>query len=91
MDSTFAIMIAIVFFVIAMNFFMLFVRLKRDIPSKRSGKVMEKKDSDAWRDREIQRRLNSENEENANRVEMRNKTLELYEQVRKNAETNGKG
>ena len=39
-----------------------------------------------YREHEIQRRLDREQEESARYVELRNKTLALYEQVRKNAE-----
>ena len=39
-----------------------------------------------YREHEIQRRIDREQEEAARHVELRNKTLALYEQVRKNAE-----
>ena len=39
-----------------------------------------------YRAHEIQRRLDREQEDAAKQVELRNKTLALYEQVRKNAE-----
>ena len=89
MNSTLAFLIAIVFFVIALNFFMLFARLKGGIRPKSNRKAMDEKEAKAWRDREIQRRLDREQEEYANRVEKRNKTLELYKQVQKNAEDKG--
>ena len=85
MSSTFIFIVAIVFFVIALNFFMLYVRLKRERHPKANRAAMEEKEAVEWRDREIQRRLDREQEEAVHCVELRNKTLELYEQVRRNA------
>jgi len=87
MEGAFAYMVAIIFFVIAFNFFFLYMRLKRDrTRTRKSGGVaMEEEKAVRLRDREIQRRLDREQEEAAQRVELRNKTLALYDQVRRRA------
>jgi len=84
----YAFLIAIVFFIIAINFFLLFIRHKRDLPRKIDKAAMEEDEAVLWRDKEIQRRLDREQEEAEEYLERQNKTFELYEQVRKNAEIN---
>jgi len=84
-NSTHAILIAVVFFIVAINFFMLFLRLRRDRHPKTEGKASEEKEAVKWRANAIQRRLHNELEDSARRVELRNRTLDLYEQVRKKA------
>jgi len=79
-------LIAIVFFIVAINFFMLFFRLKKEGHHKTDRKAPGEAEASKWRAKEIQRRLDREQEDAVRRVELRNKTLELYEQVRKNAE-----
>jgi len=81
--------IAVVFFILAANFFMLYRRLRRNRSGKSGKPAMEEKEAAKRRDREIQRRLDLEQEDAARSVELRNKTLELYEQVRKNAAASG--
>jgi predicted Holliday junction resolvase-like endonuclease len=85
MPGAFAYLVALVFFVIALNFYFLYRRLRRDRYRKPGKQAMEEKIAAELRAREIQRRLDREQEDMANRVELRNKTLELYEIVRKNA------
>jgi len=74
--------LAVVFLVIILNFIMLFLRLKRDRIRRPSKDVMDEKKAAEWREKEIKRRLDREQEEAAERVELRNKTLALYEEVR---------
>lgn len=77
-------LIAIIVFVIVGNFFLLFKRHKGDRkPSKKPA--LSESAASRIRDREIQRRIDREQEDAARRVDLRNKTFELYEQVRKNA------
>jgi len=83
MHSAFAYLVAIIAFVIVLNFFMLFMRLRRDRYKKPDKAAMEEERAAIHRHKEIQRRLDREQEEMAYRVEMRNKTLELYKEVRK--------
>ena len=85
MHVAFAYIIAIIGFVIVLNFVMLFFRLKRDRYRKPSREIREEAVAVLLRDHEIQRRLDREQEECAYQVEMRNKTLALYDEVRKRA------
>ena len=85
MDGAFAFLLAIVFFVILMNFFALFMRMRRDRRPKTGRVAMDEKRAAVLRAKEIQRRLDREQEEAIRQIERRNKTLELYEQVRRNA------
>ena len=80
-----AVIIAVVFFVVAINFYMLFVRLRKDRRPKIDRAAPGEAEASKWRDKEIIRRLDSEQADAARRVELRNKTLGLYEQVRRNA------
>jgi len=84
-NSSHTILIAVVFFIVAINFFLLFLRLRRERHPKTKGKAAEEKEAVKWRANAIQRRLHNELEDSARRVELRNKTLDLYEQVRKKA------
>jgi len=78
-------LIAIVFIVIAANLFIVFRRLKTN-PVRKAGKpVINEEEAAMLRDSEIQRRFQQEFEDDLRRVELRNKTLELYEQVRREA------
>jgi len=85
MNGIFAFLLVIVFLVISINFFMLYRRLRRERPGKPGKAAMQEKEAAKWRGREIQRRLDCEQEEAVRRVELRNKTFELYEQVRRKA------
>jgi len=85
MFGVYAFLVGIVFIVIVINFAMLYNRLKRDKKLKREGIAMSEPEASRWREKEIQRRLDREQEEAVKRVDLRNKTLELYEQVRRNA------
>jgi len=85
MDGAYAFLIAIVFFVIVLNFFMLFMQLRRNRSPKTGRVAMDEKKAAELRAKEIQRRLDREQEDAARQVELRNKTLDLFDQVRKNA------
>ena len=85
MPGPFAYVIVLVVFVIAINFFMLFFRLRRDRYRKPGRASVEEAQAARWREKELQRRLDREQEEAAHRVELRNNTLALYDQVRRNA------
>ncbi|MCL2152509.1 MAG: hypothetical protein FWH57_06215 [Oscillospiraceae bacterium] len=88
MNDAIILLVVIVFFVIAANFFMVFRRLKRNRHPKISKAAMEEIEAAQWRDKEIKRRLDREQEEAERYVELRNKTFELYEQVRKDEASN---
>ena len=85
MGPILASLIGIVFVVIAMNFIMLFIRFKRDFPSKSNRKAPDEASAAIIRDREVYYRIELEQEAAERRVELRNKTFALYEQVRRNA------
>ena len=85
MQGAFAYLIAIVVIVIALNFIMLRKRLSRDRYRKPDKAAMEEEKAAVLREHEINRRLAREQEDAAEFIERRNKTLELYDQVRRNA------
>ena len=77
-------LIAVILIVMLGNAFFFYQHYKRNRkPAVRS--TTEEKAA-VYREHEIQRRFDREQEEAAKRVELRNKTLALYEQVRRNAE-----
>jgi len=86
MHVAFAYIIAIVAFVIVLNFVMLFIRLKRDRYQKPSKDIIEEAKAVVLRDKEIRRRISREQEDAARDVELRNNTLKLYDEVRRRAE-----
>ena len=85
MGTAFAYILAIVAFVIVLNFVMLMFRLRRDRYQKPSREAIEEEKAVVLRDKEIRRRLEREENEALERVILRNKTLELYEEVRRRA------
>jgi len=88
MTSAFAYLVAVIFFVILLNFVVLFMRLRRDRYQRPTKPTMDEEQAAIRRHKEIQRRLDREQEELAYRVEMRNKTLDIYKEVRsKHAQT----
>ena len=85
MESAFVAVIAIVGFVIVLNFVMLMYRLRRDRVKKPSRAAMAEEQAAVLRDKEIRRRLEREEIEALEHVEKLNKTLELYDEVRRRA------
>jgi len=85
MNTALPVLLAIIAFVIVLNFVMLFFRLRRDKYKKPNKEILEEKKAVLIRDREITRRLNREQEDAVEFVEKRNKTLALYEECRKRA------
>ena len=77
--------LAIVVFVIALNFVMLTFRLRRDRYKRPSREALDEEKAAIVRDHEIKRRLEREEKEALEFVEKRNKTFELYEEVRRRA------
>jgi len=77
---------AIVFFVIALNFYIFMSRMKRDNKRKKMNRVaVEEAKQALWRDKEVARRIERENDDALERVKLRNETLALYEEVRQRA------
>ena len=75
---------AIIGLLIVFNFYMLFRRSRKGGGSKKSAAA--KRMETAKQHDDLVRKLDHEQEDAARRVELRNKTLEMYEQVRKKAE-----
>ena len=85
MQSMIGPLLAIIIIVLAANFFIIFKRLRNN-PTRRTGKpAINEAEAAEQRDIEIQRRFQQEFEDDLRRVELRNKTLELYDLVRKRA------
>ena len=85
MEGAFAYSVTIVFFVIALNLFFLYRRLKRDKSRRPKRKALDEQRAAVLRDNEIKRRLEREQDDAMRRVELRNRYFELLEQVRHNA------
>jgi len=83
MDSLVGPIIAIVFIVLLVNFVLLMVRLRKQPLRKPGKKALEEKDAVVIRDDKMLRRQELEDEDTARHAELRNKTLDLYEEVRK--------
>ena len=81
MHAAFISLLAIVAFVIVLNFVMLFMRLKRD-QSRKPKQAVEEEKAALHREREIKRRIDQEQTELAYQHEMQNKMFDLYDQVR---------
>jgi len=81
--NIFGYLLALIVLVIVGNFYILYRQYKRN----RTPTVKSREESAALEDRslDIQQRFDREQEEARIYIERRNKTLELYEQVRKNA------
>ena len=86
MDASLVYIFAIVFLVLALNLFFVTKRIRGEKKQKRMYKIapMEREQS-IWREKEIARRLERENETALERVKLRNDTLALYDEVRRRA------
>ena len=73
--------------VILANFFLLFTRNKKNRSAE--NKVKEERITTVRKHEQLKRRLVSEQENAARHVDLRRKTHELYEQVRRQAEPTG--
>lgn len=79
--------IGIIFVVLVLNFFFMLRHVKRAGKSRgRKYVAPEEKKQIEWRDKEIARRLEREQEDALDRVTLRNETLSYYELVRKKYE-----
>jgi len=86
MEGSVAYLFAIIFFVIALNLYFVLTRLRRG-----SGKRRKRMDRAAidearqalWRDKEVARRIEREQDDAYERVILRNETLALYDEVRR--------
>jgi len=85
MESVFLPLVVLVFLVIALNFFFLMRRMQRDRVKRPSKKALEEEQALKLREAEVRRRLEYEKEEAEEFIEKRNRTFELFEQVRRDA------
>ena len=84
MDGSVGYLFAIVFIVVALNFYLLVMRMgRREKRRKKMNRIAVDEAKQAlWRDREIERRLEREQDGALERVKLRDETLALYEKVR---------
>ena len=85
MSGAFGFIVAMVFLVIALNFYMLFIRMRRDRVKKPGRLALDEDEAAELRDKSIQRKLDHEEEQALEYIKKRNRTFELYEQVRREA------
>ena len=86
MNPSIGYIFAIIFVVIALNFYFLVFRIKRGNKStrrRRSHIAVDEAKQALWRDKEVARRIEREEEDARERAILRNETLDLYEQVRR--------
>ena len=85
MSSVYAFLVAIIVMVVAMNFFMVFRRFRRDFRPRSKRVAMDEITAAKLREKEVWRRIEREQEDAARQVELRNNTFKLYDIVRKRA------
>jgi len=84
METGVAYLFAIIGFVLALNIYFMFVRFRRGGRRKKINRVAVDEAKQAlWRDKEVQRRIDREDEDALERVTLRNETLALYDKVRR--------
>jgi len=84
MNSSIAYLFAIIFIVIALNFyFFVFRRMKRDMPKRMNRAAVDEAKQALWREKEVARRIEREQDDAMERIKLRNETLAMYEEVRR--------
>ena len=87
MESSIGYLIAIVVFVLALNLYFTLKRIRSGTKYKRMGRAaVEEAKQALWRDNEVQRRIDREQDDAYERVQLKNETLAIYEEVRRRAE-----
>jgi len=85
-ESQVGYLFVLIFFVVALNFYLLFFRNRKN---RRRGRITKAAVDEAkqalWRDKEVARRIEREQEDAYERVKLRNETLAIYDEVRKRA------
>ena len=77
-------LVAIIFFVLALNLYITFRRINRVKKSNKKSKIVLDEEKQAiWRDKEVARRIAKEQEDCLERINLRNETLAFYEEVRR--------
>ena len=85
MNAAVTSLIALVFLILAINFIVVFMRYRRDFPRKTKGKASEEDEAIVLRDLEIKHRIEREQDAAQRYVDSKNRTLDLYAEVRKRA------
>jgi len=86
MDNALAYSLAIIFLVISVNFYLLVYRRMRGPRPRKPNRIAPSEARQAaWRDKEVQRRIDREQDDAYHRVQLRNETLALYDEVRRRA------
>ena len=84
MEGSVGYLFAIVFVVVAINLYMVTARMRRGNRRKKMNRIAVDEAKQAlWRDREIERRLEREQDGALERVKLREETLALYDEVRR--------
>ena len=83
MDTSVAYLFAIIFFVVALNIYFTLARMRRGNRGKKNRVAVDEAKQKIWRDREVLRRIEREQDGALERVKLRNETLALYEEVRR--------
>ena len=86
MDALTGSLIAIVFIVVIMNAVALFLRLRRTRANVPKRAAMEEAQAARIRDNEVKRRIELEQDDALRHITLRNRTLALYDYVRRRAE-----
>jgi len=86
-NASVAALFAIVFVIIIFNFYFLVVRNRRggNRYKRMNRTAVDEAKQALWRDNEVKRRIEREEEDALERVKLRNETLALYDEVRKRA------
>ena len=85
MEGSIGYIVGIIVLVLAMNFFFVFRRMRRDSPKKLGRAAVQEEKQAIWREKEVQRRIDREQDDAYERVKLKNETLALYEEVRRRA------
>lgn len=84
MNSSIAYLFAIIVVVIALNFYLLVLRPRNRKKTKKMGRAAVDEAKQAlWREKEVARRIEREQDDAIEIVKLRNETLAMYEEVRR--------
>jgi len=84
MEGGVAYLFAIIAIVLVLNFYFMFVRMRSGNKRKKMNRAAVDEAKQAlWREKEVARRIEREQDDALERVKLRNETLALYEEVRR--------
>jgi len=86
-DASIASIVGIIVVVLALNFYFMVIRMKKENKKRtRDSVAVDEAKQAQWRDKEITRRLEQENDDAVERIKLRDETLAFYEEVRRRYE-----